>query len=139
MIRQIFDAYKLIYNNTTFQLNRVSLSMIVVMARPIHLFRSVLEYHSEVGIYARQSEEKWQFNKINALILVSYQTMNIATLMFLLFGEKTVIEFGTCFYGYITTMTAAIVYLVLRSQFGNTTKYIEGLEKFIGKSKYKHN
>lgn len=107
------------------------------MAGRIKLFQSVQKYHRTMGIYQLQPNQRWlTFNSRNLLFLVSFIQMLVTTIGFSIFHAKTTIEYGACYYAYISEIGSTTYFLLQMCQITNFSKLIEHFEEFIEESKY---
>lgn len=113
----------------------ISSQLTAIMAGKIKLFQSVQKYHQTMGIFQLQPNQKWlTFNARNLLFLMSFAQLIVAPIAFSIFHAKTTIEFGSCYYAYISEIGSAIYFLIQMWQINNFCELIEHFEEFIEES-----
>lgn len=115
----------------------VSSLLIVAMVGRIQLLRSVQESYRVIGVV--QSNENSSLNWRCLFILFGLHVPGAGLLAFMVFKAKSVFEFGTCFYGYVTIIASTAYFLFQLWKVTNISKLIGSLEEFMAKSKYQLN
>lgn len=105
------------------------------MASSIQLFKSVRKYFRQLGIDPPQPSETTSINWRILSALFWFVQHFIAASAFLILEARTVIEFGTSFFGFIMVFYCVAYFLTLISQRHRIFKLIDNFELFIGQSK----
>lgn len=76
-----------------------------------------------------------QFNAINAIAVIFVAQATMASIAFLVYDAKSMVEYGAIFFYIITIVEAMDVYFIMLRKLEETRKFIENCEGFIEKSK----
>lgn len=104
------------------------------MAGSKKLFQFVQKLFKILGIRPPQKNETLSFNSRNLFFLFCYAQLFLSMIAFFLFKAKTMLEYGSSFFMFITQFIIALFFLILMWRITNILKLIAEFEQFIEKS-----
>lgn len=105
------------------------------MASSIQLFKSVRKYFQLLGIDQPPLNGTSLIHWRISLALFWYIQHFITVFAFFIFEARTVIEYGTSFFGFIMMIYCVLYFLILIWQRPRIFQLIESFEQFIQQSK----
>lgn len=126
-----------------FEYYRISLGMTVNMANTIRSFESVKIYFKATGIFPTQPNQKYSFNSVSFLILISLIVTFMSSAAFFLWGTESEDNTRTeeafkqeSFYISSTNFSYVVCFLVNIWKMDVIIKNINNLDAFIKKSEF---
>lgn len=106
------------------------------MAGSIKFLQFVKKFNQLCGIYACESiQVQRSVISTKTLFLIGFAQFIFSTAAFLVFGAKSIFDYGYAFYMLFVVINGFVIYVIFIWQSVNTLKFIENCERFIEKSK----
>lgn len=105
------------------------------MSFNVKLFQSVQEYFQTMGIYPTQPNQKYSFNLMSFLILVSMLVFLVPSMAFFLLKAETIEEYYNTFYASSSVLAYIACFMVNVWKMTNLLDLIARYERNILRSK----